>query len=389
MSILEKEKQYFIQTYKRLPLDVSHGEGVHLITKNGTRYLDFFCGIGVNSLGHANEKIIAAIQNQVEKYSHLSNYFITDIHVEFAEKLLKYSKMAKLFLTNSGTETVEAALKAIRKKYGRDATIFSMTNSFHGRTYGALSLTGQMQYKKDFEPLLPNINSIKFNNVTDLQKKIDNKTSAVFLEFIQGEGGINIATEEFVSALVELHDKYHFALIADCIQAGLGRTGKPFAFNYYYVKPDIVLVAKSIGGGLPLGAMLTNEEFGNVFTYGSHGTTFGGNPVACAAGNIVLEEIFENGLLESVKTHGNYLLSELENLASLFPSYIKEVRGRGFMIGIEMFSECYKLVEQMMERKVLINCTNKNVLRILPPLIATKNDIDFFLYNLHEVLKKQ
>ena len=389
MSILEKEKQYFIQTYKRLPLDVSHGEGVHLITKNGTRYLDFFCGIGVNSLGHANENIIAAIKNQLEKYSHLSNYFITDVQVEFAEKLLKHSKMAKLFLTNSGTETVEAALKAIRKKEGGDGVIFSMTNSFHGRTYGALSLTEQIQYKKDFEPLLPNIHSIKFNDVSDLRKKVNEKTSAVFLEFIQGEGGINIVSEKFVLTLLELHSKYKFALIADCIQAGLGRTGKPFAFNFYNVDPDIVLVAKSIGGGLPLGAMLVNDEFENVFTYGSHGTTFGGNPVSCAAGKVVIEEIFENGLLESVKTLGDYFLSELKNLASLFPSHIKEVRGKGFMIGIEMFTECYKFVEQIMERKVLVNCTNKNVIRVLPPLIASKNDIDFFLYNFHQVLKRQ
>ena len=388
MNIFEKEKQYFIQTYKRIPLDISHGEGVHLITKNGTRYLDFFCGIGVNSLGHANEKIIDAIKNQVEKFAHLSNYFITDIQLEFTEKLLKHSKMSKLFLTNSGTETVEAALKAVRKKKGSEGNVFSMTNSFHGRTYGALSLTEQVRYKKDFEPLLPNIRSIRFNDVQDLQKRLDEKTSAVFLEFIQGEGGINLVSEEFVSALVESHNKYNFILIADCIQAGLGRTGQPFAFNHYKVNPDIVLVAKSIGGGLPLGAMLVTDEFADVFTYGSHGTTFGGNPVSCAAGKVVLEEVFENGLLGSVKTLGDYFLSELNNLASLFPSLIKEVRGKGFMIGVEMFSECYRFVEQMLERKVLVNCTNKNVLRILPPLIATKTDIDFFLYNFHEVLKK-
>lgn len=388
-DISEKEKQYFVQTYKRLPLNISHGNGVHLIAKDGTRYLDFFCGIGVNSLGHANERIIAAIQNQVEKFSHLSNYFITDAQIEFAEKLLQHSNMKKLFLTNSGTETVEAALKAVRKKKGGEGSIYSMSGSFHGRTYGALSLTNQMNYKKDFEPLLPKIGSIKFNNVSDLRKKLNENTSAVFLEFIQGEGGVNVVSNEFVSALMELHREQNFALVADSVQSGLGRTGKPFAFSHFNVEPDIVLVAKSIGGGLPLGAMLVNEDFENIFTYGTHGTTFGGNPVSCAAGKVVLEEVFENGLLESVENLGNYFLSELDNLASLFPSIIKEVRGKGFMIGIEMFSECYKLVELLMKRKVLVNCTNKNVLRILPPLIATKNDIDFFLYNFHEVLKKQ
>ncbi len=388
-GISEKEKQYYIQTYKRLPIDISHGEGVHLITKDGTRYLDFFCGIGVNALGHANKKIIAAIHNQVEKFSHLSNYFISDVQIEFAEKLLKHTRMKKLFLTNSGTETVEAALKAVRKKKGSEGIIYSMSGSFHGRTYGALSLTDQVNYKKDFEPLLPNIGSIKFNDVSDLRKKINENTSAVFLEFIQGEGGINVVSEEFVSVLMELHSKYKFVLVADSVQSGLGRTGKPFAFNHYNVEPDIVLVAKSIGGGLPLGAMLVNEDLENVFSYGTHGTTFGGNPVSCAAGKVVLEEVFENGLLESVKNLGNYILSELNNFANLFPSFVKEVRGKGFMIGIEMFSDCYKIIELLMKRKVLVNCTNKKVLRILPPLITTKNDIDFFLYNFHEVLKKQ
>ena len=389
IGISEKEKRYFIQTYKRLPLDISHGDGVHLISKDGTRYLDFFCGIGVNSLGHANEKIIAAIQNQVEKFSHLSNYFISDSQIEFAEKLIKHSNMKKLFLTNSGTETVEAALKAVRKKMGSAGIIYSMSGSFHGRTYGALSLTDQINYKKDFEPLLPKIGKIKFNEISDLRKKINENTSAVFLEFIQGEGGINVVSSEFVSALFELHNKYNFILVADSVQSGLGRTGKPFAFNHFNADPDIVLVAKSIGGGLPLGAMLVNENFENVFTYGTHGTTFGGNPVSCAAGKVVLEEVFENGLIESVGRLGNYFLSELNSLASLFPSIVKEIRGKGFMIGIELFSECYNLVELLMKRKVLVNCTNKKVLRILPPLIATKNDIDFFLYNFHEVLKKQ
>lgn len=387
--ILDREKQYFIQTYKRIALDIAFGEGVHLITKNGTRYLDFFCGIGVNSLGHANEKIIAAIRNQIENFSHLSNYFITDIQIEFAEKLLKYSNMSKLFLTNSGTETVEAALKAVRKKKGSDGIVFSLTNAFHGRTYGALSLTDQIKYKNNFEPLLPNVDSIKFNDVGDLHKKINEHTAGVFIEFIQGEGGVNVASYEFANALQELHAKYKFVLVADCIQAGLGRTGKPFAFNHFDIKPDIVLVAKSIGGGLPLGAMLVSNDFTDIFTYGEHGTTFGGNPVSCAAGKVVLEEIFENGLLESVEKLGNYFLAELNSLSAIFPSVIKEVRGKGFMIGVEMFEECFKIVDQLIERKVLANFTNKNVLRILPPLIATKTDIDFFLYNFHEVLKKQ
>ena len=387
-NILEREKQLFLYAYKRIPIDISHGEGVHLIAKDGTRYLDFFSGLGVNALGHAHPGIVKAIQEQVEKFAHVSNYFITDVQIEFAEKLLNYSSMSRIFLTNSGTEAVEAAIKVIRRLKGSKGKIYSLTSSFHGRTYGALSLTDRNDYKKGFEPFLPNIGTINFNDVEDLQKKINGNTAAVFIEFIQGESGINIVSNEFANALSDLRKKYNFALVADCIQSGIGRTGKSFAFNYFNVSPDIVLVAKSIGGGLPLGAMLTKGEYDEVFSYGSHGTTFGGNPVSCAAGKVVLEEIFENGLMNSVHELGNYFITELKELDKLFPSQIKEVRGLGFMIGIEMENDCSLLVDKLREKKVLVNCTNRSVVRILPPLIASRTDIDFFLYNFHEVLKE-
>ncbi len=254
--------------------------------------------MGVNALGHAHPGIAEAINKQTAKFLHLSNYFITDIQLEFTAKLLKYSNMSKAFLTNSGAEAVEAAIKAIRRLKGNEGEIFSLTNSFHGRTYGALSLTDRKKYKKGFEPLLPKISSIKFNDEEDLQKKINKKTAAVFIEFLQGESGINLISTQFVELLTELRQKYNFAIVADCIQSGVGRTGKPFAFNHFEITPDIVLLAKSIGGGLPLGAMLTKGEFDESFSYGSHGTTFGGNPVSCAAGLIVLEEVFENGLMK-------------------------------------------------------------------------------------------
>jgi acetylornithine/N-succinyldiaminopimelate aminotransferase len=387
-TFLKEEEQLFLRTYKRIPINISHGDGVHLIAKDGTRYLDFIGGLGVNALGHAHPGISEAIIKQTTKFSHLSNYFITDVQLEFTAKLLKYSNMSKAFLTNSGAEAVEAAIKTIRRSKGSEGEIFSLTNSFHGRTYGALSLTDRKEYKTGFEPLLQKISTIKFNDTEDLESKIDEKTAAVFIEFLQGESGVNLVSTQFVELLTELRKKYNFAIVADCIQSGVGRTGKPFAFNHFKIMPEIVLIAKSIGGGLPLGAMLTKGEFDKSFLYGSHGTTFGGNPVSCAAGIIVLEEVFENGLMENAAELGNYLKNELEDLKNLFPNKMKDIRGLGFMIGVEMNFNCPLLVEKLMQKNVLVNCTNKNVLRLLPPLITTKNEIDFFLYNFHKTLKE-
>lgn len=385
--ITDLEKKLFLQTYNRIPIEISHGSGVHLFDKEGHRYLDFFAGLAVNALGYAHPKIIQAVCNQIQKFAHLSNNYITDIQLEFTELLLKYSKMFKAFLTNSGTESVEGAIKVIRKHYGPVKKIYSLTGSFHGRTYGAVTLTGKEKYTKGFEPLLPGVEHIKFNDVEDLQRKADKNTAAVFVELIQGEGGINVLSEDFINELLKLRDEYGFAIVSDEIQSGVGRTGKPFACNLYDFEPDIMLCAKAIGGGLPLGAILVSSKFENVFTPGIHGTTFGGNPVCCAAGKVVLEEVFENGLMEKVEELGNYLSGQINELKAMFPNDIKEVRGKGFIQGVEMNYACGDIVKMMRDRMVLTNCTNNNVLRLLPPLIATKNDIDFFLYNFHEVLK--
>ena len=387
-NFLKEEEKLFLHTYKRIPINISHGDGVHLIAKDGTRYLDFIGGLGVAALGHSHPGITEAILIQTSKFSHLSNYFITDVQLEFTTKLLKFSNMSKAFLTNSGTETVEAAIKAIRRLKGSEGEIFSLTNSFHGRTYGALSLTNRQEYKKGFEPLLPKISTINFNDTEDLQRKINEQTAAVFIEFLQGESGINLISTQFVKLLSELREKYNFAIVADCIQSGVGRTGKPFAFNHFEITPDIVLVAKSIGGGLPLGAMLTKGEFDESFLPGNHGSTFGGNPVSCAAGLIVLDEVFENGLMQNAAEMGNYLKNELQGLKKLFPDKVNDVRGLGFMIGVEMNLNCSSLINKLIQKNVLANCTNKNVLRLLPPLITNKNNIDFFLYNFHETLKQ-
>ena len=387
MDILEKDKSLFLSTYNRIPLNIDFGQGVHLFDKEGNRYLDFFSGLAVNALGYAHPRIVQAVADQISKFAHLSNNYITDIQIEFTELLLKYAKMSKAFLTNSGTESIEGAIKLIRKKFGPDKKIFALTDSFHGRTYGALSLTGRQKYKTGFEPLLPNISYINFNDVADLEKKIDNDTAAIFLELIQGEGGINLVSQDFITKIIELKKRYSFLIVADEIQSGIGRTGRPFAYNHFNLSPDIVVVAKAIGGGLPLGAFLVSPEISDVFEIGKHGTTFGGNPVSCAAGKVVLEEVFESGLMNEVAELGDYFFNQLLEIKKMFPGDIKDVRGKGFMIGIELSYECSDIVKEMREKKVLVNCTNKNVIRILPPLISTKSDIDFFLFNLHETFK--
>ncbi|MCU7495023.1 MAG: acetylornithine/succinylornithine family transaminase [Ignavibacteria bacterium] len=388
-TLLEKEKELFLPTYSRIPIEVERGEGVYLIDTKGERYLDFFSGLAVNALGYAHPKIVEAVCRQIGRFGHLSNNFITDVQVEFTEKLLKYSKMSRAFLANSGTEAIEGTIKLIRLKMGPEKKIYSLTNSFHGRTYGAMTLTAREKYQKGFEPLVPNVGHIEFNSLKDLEKKAGKDTAAIIFEFIQGEGGINEVSEEFIRKVVELRDRYGFIFVADAIQDGIGRSGKAFVHEYYGVEPDIIVTAKAIGGGLPLGAFLTTNSLKDVFTAGKHGTTFGGNPVSCAAGKVVLEEVFENGLLEKVLENGIYFRQELLKLKEEFPEAIKDVRGKGYMLGVELNFEASGIVKAMRDRRVLSNATNINVIRILPPLIATRADIDLYLSVLKDALKNK
>ena len=367
-------------------MKISHGEGVYLFSKDGKKYLDFFSGLAVNALGYGNNKIINAIEEQIKKYIHLSNYYINQPQIELAEKLVKYSGLHKVFFTNSGTEAVEASLKLVRKTFGPDKKIITFSNAFHGRTYGSLSLSGKEKYKKYFAPLLDNIVQLEFNDTKQLEDNINKDTAAVYIEFIQGEGGIRIASKQFVEKLEELRRKYGFVLVADEVQSGIGRTGKSFAFNHFNLEPDLVIVAKAIGGGLPLGALITNKKYSNVFQVGDHGSTFGGNPVACAAGLAIIKEVFENDLMNSVEKLGNYFISNLNKLRVKYPYKIIDVRGLGFMLGVELNFPCNKMVNEFRENSILVNCTSENVLRILPPLIATKENIVHFISVFDELL---
>lgn len=386
MNLFEREKNAFLHTYKRIPLQISKGDGIYLYDTSGSRYMDFFSGLAVNALGYSHPRIVEAVTRQIGLFAHLSNNYVTNVQIDFTEKLLHYAGMGKAFLTNSGTEAVESAIKMVRLLKGPDAMIYSLTNDFHGRTYGALSLTQRAKYQKGFEPLLPNTGAIEFNNVDDLLNKVNANTGAIILEFLQGEGGINEVSADFVNTMTELREKYGFLIISDCIQCGIGRTGLPFSHNYYNFSPDVIVVAKAIGGGLPLGALLVPNSLENVFALGKHGTTFGGNPVSCAAGLVVLEEVFENGLMEQVRQLGTYFKEGLLQMKANYPDKIKSVRGKGFMLGVELSFNGSGVVEQLFERKILSNCTNDTVIRILPPLITEKQDIDIFCTHFEDIL---
>lgn len=386
--MFEKEEKLFFRTYKRLGLDIVKGEGTELIARGGKRYVDFFGGLAVNALGYNHPRVNEAIIKQIQKYIHLSNYYVQEPQVDLVEKILNVSGYQRAFLANSGTEAVEGAIKLARKwgqKQGKTQLI-GLTNSFHGRTMGALSLTERQKYREGYEPFLPNVSHVGFNDVTQLRIAVNDQTLGIVLEFIQGEGGIFVVSPEFAAALNELRERFGFLIIADEIQAGIGRTGKFFAFEHFGVRPDVVVIAKAIGGGLPLGAFLGNERVADVMTYGSHGTTFGGNPVACAAGIAVLTEIIDNGLMHQAKEIGSYLKNRLGALQKKLPKIVREVRGYGCMLGMDLAFDGQPVVDQLQERGFLVNCTHQTVLRFLPPFTITRDQCDAMLQGLEEIL---
>ncbi|HAP34458.1 MAG TPA: aspartate aminotransferase family protein [Bacteroidetes bacterium] len=390
MTPKEKESDFFFHTYKRLPLEVERGEGCYLYTTDGKKYLDMFSGLAVNALGYAHPAIIKAVDDQVRKYTHLSNFFIQEPQLQLAERLLSLSGFDKIFFSNSGTEAIEGTIKLVRKwgKQSGKKIIFGMSNGFSGRTMGALSLMDKEKYREGYEPFLPNFGTIDFNNTSDLNSKVNDQTVAIFLEFIQGEGGIVGATQDFVDSLKSLREQFGFLIVADEIQSGIGRTGKLFGFQHFDIVPDIITVAKPIGGGLPLGAIIGSKKIANVWTYGVHGTTFGGNPVSCAAGVATIDTVMTDPFLKNVSESAEYFKSKLINLKLKYP-IIKEVRIYGYMIGIELKIESTVIVEQMLQKGVLVNSTANTVIRILPPLIAGIREFDTLLEILENVLSIQ
>lgn len=376
-----KDEKYIANTYNRIDLHVKYGDGAYLIDANNDRYLDMYSGISVNLAGHCEKSIIEAIIDQSNKYIHLSNNFICEAAVELAEVLVKNTFAEKVFFTNSGTEANEAALK-IARKYGRingKTRILSAYNSFHGRTMGSLSLTAQSKYQEDFKPLLGDIDYFEYNNSVDLKKRISEEVSAVFVELIQGEGGVVLSQQCFLEELSMLSEKYGFLIVVDEIQTGLGRTGKFLTCEHYNIQPDIVTVAKGLGGGLPIGAALLGSRCKNILSKGDHGSTFAPNPVSCAAGLAVLEIILKNKFLRKVNEKSKYIIRNLKELKNLYPEVIKDIRGMGLIIGVEVGDFAQNIREIAFKNKLLLNTTANEVVRLLPALNIKYGEIDSFI----------
>lgn len=390
MNLIEREKKSVFQTYKRLDIEIKSANGVRIVDSNDNVYLDFLGGIAVNLLGHTHPRIIEAITNQINKYMHVSNFFYQEPQVILAEKLKELTGMDKVFFCNSGSETSEGASK-LAKKWGSSRgkkDIVSFTGGFHGRTYGALSMMNKPLYMEGMGPFLDDRVILEYNSIEALENGINSETAAVFLEFMQGEGGLTQVSHEFVAKLKELKEKYGFLMIADEVQTGVGRTGKFSFYEYFDIDVDIITIAKGIGGGLPLGAFMAKEEVASVWTYGQHGTTFGGNSVSCAAGIAIIEELYDNNLLENVNKVGDYLRQNLESIKNDFSQIVEEVRGCGFMTGLKLNIEARPIVDRLLEEKVITNATSINVLRLLPPYVITKEDVDEFIDKLRFVLKE-
>ncbi len=394
-EIAEREKAVLLPTYERFPVLFECGEGVYLYDAEGKRYLDFLSGIGVNALGHAHPAIVKTISEQAGKLIHISNLFYHQYQASLAEKLTRLSGLDRAFFCNSGTEAWEGALKLSRayaqyhSKGGKAKTKFLvMDNSFHGRTYGSLSTTGQKKYRAPFAPTLPGVTFVKFNNVADLKKKFNDSICAIGLETVQGEGGVSPVSEEFLAAARELTLQSGALLILDEIQCGLGRSGKYFAYQHYGITPDILTAAKPLAAGLPLGAILTTNTVSEAIHPGMHGTTFGGGPLACATAETFLSILTSSGFLAHVEEVGAYFQQRLGQLKSKH-KVIKEVRGLGLMVAAELKSAdvAKATVKQMLEKGIIINRTHDKVLRFLPPLIIDRQHVDEVTTALDEVLQ--
>lgn len=376
MNILDREHHALIHTYDRLKIGtVDRAEGCYIYTTDGKRYLDVIAGLGVNALGHSHPRVVEAIREQAGKYLHLSNLYYQEPQIELAERLKRASGWDKVFWTNSGTEAVEGALKLARKFFeGKRSGLIGLENGFHGRTYGPLSVMDKEKYRQGYGPFLPGGSTVEIS-VEALTKAVSSGTAVVILESIQGEGGIYEIKPEFVEALHRLREQHGFLIIADEIQSGMGRTGTFFAYEQFGLKPDIVVIAKAIGGGLPLGGILTSDRVAQAFSPGVHGTTFGGNVLCCAAGIVVMDEL-ASGLMEHVKQIGASLKEKLSALKSEFPEAVVDVRGKGLMLAVEVADKAKELQQDLLEHGIIINVTHVNSLRLLPPLILTQAEAD-------------
>lgn len=379
-------------TFDPARMVLERGEGVYVYDHDGNEYLDFVAGIAVNSLGHNHPRLVAALREQVGQLMHVSNLYYNEVQIEFLEALTQRSFADRAFLVSSGTEATETAMKLARRyqkvvaEKPDKSGIVSMVKSFHGRTMMALTATGQPKYHAGFEPLVPGFDYVEFNNLEDAARKIGPDTAAVILEPIQGEAGVYPATPEFLRGLRELCDASGALLIFDEVQVGVGRTGELFAYQFFGVTPDIMCLAKGLGGGVPVGATLATEEVFEGFTRGSHGTTFGGNPLASRAALTVLEVIEQDNLTDNARQRGQQLRQGLEALAERY-DIIGDVRGHGLMLGAQIGSAAPAIMEECRKQGLLINTAGGETLRFVPPLIITAAHVDEALNRLETALK--
>jgi len=371
-DVMEKCARYVMQTYTRQPIVLKEGKGAVVKDVNGKEYIDCVAGIAVNNVGHCHPRVVSAIKEQAEHLIHISNLYYNEPQAQLAEKIVELTPIDRVFFCNSGTEAVEAALKLARKASGKKEFI-AAEGSFHGRTLGALSITYKEKYRKPFEPLIPGAMFVPYNDVDAIQDTINNETAAVILEPIQGENGICIPSEGYLRAVRDVCDEKDVLLILDEVQTGFGRTGKWFAYEHYGVEPDIMTMAKALGGGFPMGAMCAKEDIAKNFQVGDHGSTFGGDPLACAAALGAIAAIEEGNLVQRAEKVGAYFLQKLRDLRH---EYVTEIRGKGLMIGIEMSIDGNAIVDMAREKGVLLNCISDRIIRIVPPLVITEQQID-------------
>lgn len=390
---IDEAEKVLLHTYNRYPVVFDHGDGVYLYDEEGKKYLDFVAGISVFALGYNNKEYNDALKNQIDKIIHTSNYYYNVPAIEAAKKLVKASEMDRVFFTNSGAEAIEGALKAARKyafnKDGRtDHEIIAMEHSFHGRTMGALSVTGNPKYREAFEPGIGNIKFAKMNDLDSVLSLINEKTCAIIFETVQGEGGIYPATKEFIEGVKKVCEEKDILLILDEVQCGMGRTGYMFAWQKYGIKPDIMTVAKALGCGVPIGAFLLNEKVSkNSLVAGDHGTTYGGNPLACAAANKVLEIFAQSNIIKNVNVVGDYLYEKLEGLKEKSDKIIAH-RGLGLIQGLEFSVPVAPIINEALKKGLVLINAGTNILRFVPPLIVSKENVDEMIAILEDCIDK-
>ncbi len=379
MDLIELSEKYLAGTYRRYPVVIVKGEGCRVWDADGREYLDFVAGLAVCNLGHCHPEVVEAVREQASRLLHISNLYHIEPQIRLAEVLCRHSFAQKVFFCNSGAEANEAAIKLARKFF-RDRgegryRIVTAYGSFHGRTMATLSATGQERYREGFGPLPEGFDHVPFNDIEALKEAVGPETAAVMLEPIQGEGGVNPSSDGYLREVKALCEEKGVLLILDEVQTGMGRTGRLFAYEHYGIEPDIMTLAKGLGGGIPIGAMLAKEEVAEAFTPGSHASTFGGNPLSTAAGVVVVDLLLRDGLIERAERMGSYLLRRLKGLKERF-SFIRDVRGKGLMVGMELAIPGGEVVEACLERGLLINCTCERVLRFLPPLTVSEGEIE-------------